>query len=528
VAKRGARPPINTTIREHPMASYWDLLPAGAWPTQPFIPPYDPMQARWAVDTTQASPSPTDWRLARGPIFSNPANPAGYDLAPPASPGLRALGAPSYPDFSVPFAPNPDPGIDDPARSQRMADDAKRTYDAAMWAFGPPSAPQAPPIRDAAPGPYRAPVQNVADTVGTAAATGANGRTITGINLASPSPAPATVDAPRPRIPMSGVDDVDHPPAPIRATTTSPPPANWRDKWTAAAHEFSESVRYYSGPEISKILNDLSGAFMAVAPGAGTTRAWQDKANVGRDLQAGHYGQAAIDYGRGLLNVGTDLLPFLRPGRVGGAAGATARGDRAAVAADRPPVSEVTNPREVRQSPTAPAETVPPRPVEALRDLVTAADHAASPHGQVSAAPSAEPAPTSVLDNANFAQNWYEEKFSDRGPLRGRYIDELVNELNSDVLKPSDLDVHYIVRDGHTLIQNTRTSQTLERAGIPRWKWNAVNMTGDPDAERDVSSQLERNGLTSEGVPNVARKADWEAAGNPLFPPRPPKPRKPR
>jgi hypothetical protein len=25
------------------MASYWDLLPAGAWPTQPFVPPYDPM-----------------------------------------------------------------------------------------------------------------------------------------------------------------------------------------------------------------------------------------------------------------------------------------------------------------------------------------------------------------------------------------------------------------------------------------------------------------------------------------------------
>jgi hypothetical protein len=41
---------------------------------------------------------------------------------------------------------------------------------------------------------------------------------------------------------MSGVDDVDHPPAPVRATTTSPPPANWRDKRTAAAHEFSENV----------------------------------------------------------------------------------------------------------------------------------------------------------------------------------------------------------------------------------------------------------------------------------------------
>jgi hypothetical protein len=185
------------------MSSYWDLLPAGAWPTQPFVPRYDPMQARWAVDTTQASPSPTDWSSARGSALSVPPNPAGYDFAPLASPGTRAFGAPSHPDFSAPFAPNPDPGVGDPARYQRMADDAKRTYDAAMWAFGPPSVPQSPSMRQAPAPLYRA---------------------------AQPA---AAADAPGP--PASGVDDATSAPWPVPAANASPWPVDARDQSTAPA-----------------------------------------------------------------------------------------------------------------------------------------------------------------------------------------------------------------------------------------------------------------------------------------------------
>ena len=90
--------------------------------------------------------------------------------------------------------------------------------------------------------------------------------------------------------------------------------------------------------------------------------------------------------------------------------------------------------------------------------------------------------------------------------------------LKSGDLKPTDNPIHYVVRDGHILILNTRSSQVLERAGLPRSKWPAVNKTGDAEAERDLDRQLRKNGLTSEGAPKVIRRKDWLAAGNPLFP----------
>jgi hypothetical protein len=70
-------------------------------------------------------------------------------------------------------------------------------------------------------------------------------------------------------------------------------------------------------------------------------------------------------------------------------------------------------------------------------------------------------------------------------------------------MKPGDLPVEYIVRDGNTLILNTRTAQALEQAGIPRSQWNAVNATGNPGAEARLTNQLQNNGLTSAGTPTV-------------------------
>jgi hypothetical protein len=64
---------------------------------------------------------------------------------------------------------------------------------------------------------------------------------------------------------------------------------------------------------------------------------------------------------------------------------------------------------------------------------------------------------------------------------------------------------NYIVRDGNTLILNTRSAQALEAAGIPRPAWNAVNRTGQELFESMLTGQLERNGLTSSGTATVRR-----------------------
>lgn len=82
-------------------------------------------------------------------------------------------------------------------------------------------------------------------------------------------------------------------------------------------------------------------------------------------------------------------------------------------------------------------------------------------------------------------------------------IDDLVNAINSGKVNVSDLPVEYIIRDGNTLILNTRTSQALTQVGIPRSQWNAVNKTGNEFSEDMLSGQLRRNKLTSEGISSV-------------------------
>jgi hypothetical protein len=62
-----------------------------------------------------------------------------------------------------------------------------------------------------------------------------------------------------------------------------------------------------------------------------------------------------------------------------------------------------------------------------------------------------------------------------------------------------ELPINVVVRDGNTLISNTRSAQALTRAGIPRSDWNVINRTGDPFFENLVSGQLGRNGLDGSG-----------------------------
>jgi len=118
---------------------------------------------------------------------------------------------------------------------------------------------------------------------------------------------------------------------------------------------------------------------------------------------------------------------------------------------------------------------------------------------------------TGVLDNANYAQKTFGNTFSAKGreiysnlvgePINT--IDDLVNAINSGKVNVADLPVEYIVRDGNTLILNTRTSQALTQAGIPRSQWNVIDRTGIELYEEMLSGQLSRNKLTSEGISTV-------------------------
>jgi hypothetical protein len=78
------------------MPSFWDLLPASSWSAQPFVAPFDPTQA------------------------------ATWPMVAPASPPLH------------------DPADRDPLSA------AQRAHEFALWAFGPLSGPQVPPMQAAA------------------------------------------------------------------------------------------------------------------------------------------------------------------------------------------------------------------------------------------------------------------------------------------------------------------------------------------------------------------------------------------
>jgi RHS repeat-associated protein len=103
------------------------------------------------------------------------------------------------------------------------------------------------------------------------------------------------------------------------------------------------------------------------------------------------------------------------------------------------------------------------------------------------------------IQAGKFAQTSYSETFSKGGLFGGRSIDSVAGDLRSGALSPKDVPINVVVRDGTTLISNTRSAQALIRAGIPRGSWNVINRTGDPLYENLVTGQLTRNGLTSSG-----------------------------
>jgi hypothetical protein len=70
----------------------------------------------------------------------------------------------------------------------------------------------------------------------------------------------------------------------------------------------------------------------------------------------------------------------------------------------------------------------------------------------------------------------------------------------SGAMTPKDVPIDVIVRDGNTLILNTRSSQALIGAGVPRSSWNVIDRAGQAAYEARLPGQLTRNGLSSYGT----------------------------
>lgn len=71
----------------------------------------------------------------------------------------------------------------------------------------------------------------------------------------------------------------------------------------------------------------------------------------------------------------------------------------------------------------------------------------------------------------------------------------MVNAISTGKIKVKDLPIEYIIRDGNTLILNTRTSQALTQAGIPRGQWVSIDRTGIQLFEKLLDGQLPRISL---------------------------------
>ncbi|MFT3874089.1 MAG: hypothetical protein QM714_15840 [Nocardioides sp.] len=139
--------------------------------------------------------------------------------------------------------------------------------------------------------------------------------------------------------------------------------------------------------------------------------------------------------------------------------------------------------------------------VTAVRTTTTATAWPASEISALSERASATNAATRAnIAGARFAQKSYSEMFSSGGRFAGQSIDDVAGSLRSGALSPKDVPIDVIVRDGNSLILNTRSSQALIRAGVPRSSWNVIDRTGQAAYESRLTGQLTRNGLSSYGT----------------------------
>ncbi|MBV7270725.1 hypothetical protein KCG49_16170 [Winogradskyella sp. WHY3] len=119
----------------------------------------------------------------------------------------------------------------------------------------------------------------------------------------------------------------------------------------------------------------------------------------------------------------------------------------------------------------------------------------------------------SIISNARWAQKTYSLTFNG-GKYAGETIDDVVSLIKNGKATAKDLPIDVIVRDGNTLILNTRSSAALTKAGIPRNQWNVVNRTGQEFYENQLTNQLTRNKLTSSGTSTIRQSGTQNVIGN--------------
>ena len=108
-----------------------------------------------------------------------------------------------------------------------------------------------------------------------------------------------------------------------------------------------------------------------------------------------------------------------------------------------------------------------------------------------------------VPEDAQFVQKNFREEFSTKKGARfpGLTIDDVAAKLRSGDLKPKDVPIETITRGDKVFILNTRSAEALKRAEIPRSKWSQIDVSADQDAQRRLSNQLRRSGLSDAGAP---------------------------
>lgn len=108
----------------------------------------------------------------------------------------------------------------------------------------------------------------------------------------------------------------------------------------------------------------------------------------------------------------------------------------------------------------------------------------------------------------NFSQRTASWKFGDKGTMKGRPIDDVVQDLLDGRLAPSDLPLQVITRDGKAVSLNTRSLIALQKAGIDPRTFALDDLTGIGGYERDLTRRLARNRLGPTGTDVIPRISD--------------------
>src|SRR5690606_19498673 len=119
-----------------------------------------------------------------------------------------------------------------------------------------------------------------------------------------------------------------------------------------------------------------------------------------------------------------------------------------------------------------------------------------------------------LIKGASWAQKTFNSSFSSTGAFAGRTVDDVAEALRTGSMTPENVPIDFVVRNGNTLILNTRSSAALTKAGIPRSQWNAVNRTGQEFFENQLTNQLTRNNLSSAGTSTIRQSGTKSVIGN--------------